>query len=683
MNRTFPYLLLAALVAAAYGNTLHHSFHYDDIPQILEKPWVRGLDKIPDFLFNPFIRPVTILTFNLNYAISGFEVWSYHVVNILLHIGVVWMLYRLVQLTGRGIVRPGVHPPAYRRMALVAAALFALHPLNTQTVTYISSRSSSLCTLFYLVTLELALRAWLARREGRTGAASGWALGALATLLLGALSKEIIITLPAMLFLYHYYFFSGQTFRVWLRQQAPAILAVGLPMAGFILWRMLSEGGVLPTGKTHLSPATYLLTQTFVIPFEYFKKMLLPLNLSIDVDFPVVSDWSNPQNYLGWLTLGLFAWAVIRVSATQPWAGFGLAWMGITILPTSSFVPLHDVAVEHRTYLPLVGFAWAAAAGFEALIRAAGAWKHQRALPWALAGIAGVLVVYAVLLVQRNRVWKDEISLWSDARRKAPKLVRPYNNLGEAYDALGDYEQAIREFRAALALNPNYVFALNNLGNVYGKLQQYRRAAEYFERVLQLDPDYAPAHYNLARAYQALNRPDEALAHYRQAIERVPYFEEALFNYALLSLQTGRAKEAVTHFQRFIQLQPQNYRGYFQLGNAYMSQGRFKEAVQAYQRTLERKPDYLPALVNLAAAQMQGGEVDAALATYEALLKQAPDIAGVHKNLGLIYTRIKPNREKALFHFRESLRLDPAQPEAAGIREAIARWQNTPPGSNP
>jgi len=681
MTRLLPYLLLAALVAAGYANTLGHSFHYDDIPQILEKPWVRGLDKIPHILTHPLIRPVVVLSFNLNHAVSGFEVWSYHIVNILLHIGVAWMLYRLVLLTGKGVTRAGVASPAYRRMALVAGALFALHPLNIQTVTYISSRSSSLCTLFYLLVMELAFRGYLARGSGVSRGIPQIA-GALVCLLLGALSKEIIITIPALLFLYHFYFFSGQRFGDWLRRQAAKLLLVAVPLAGFIAWRMLSEAGVLPTGKTYLSPATYLLTETFVIPFEYFRKMLFPVNLSIEVFYPTHSDWGDPMNFAGIVTLGLFVWAVCRVSRTQPWAGFGLAWMGITLLPTSSFVPLHDVAVEHRTYLPLVGFAWAAAAAFEGTVRAAGSWRHHQTVPWALGGVGLVLVLYALLLVDRNAVWKDEVTLWTDAKIKAPRLVRPYNNLGEAYDALGRYEDAIREFQAALKIDPNYVFALNNLGNVYGKLEQYQRSLVYFERALQLDETYAPAHYNLARALQAVNRPQEAMTFYRRAIELVPYFEEAIFNYAMLGVQLGKSEESIPWFKRFIELQPQNRRGYFGLGNAHMTLGRFDEAIAAYTQTVRMQPDYLPAYVNLAAAQMQSGKIDAAIATYHDLLKRSPGIAGVHKNLGLIYGQYKPDREKALFHFEESLRLDPNQPEAAGIRRVIEDLKQAPASSD-
>lgn len=673
MKRLFPYLILTALVAIAYSNTLNHAFQYDDLTQILKKPWVRAMEKIPEFISNPMIRPVVILSFNLNHAISGFEVWSYHVFNIIVHIGVVLMLYRLVLLTGRGTLAADTVPPAYKRMALIAAALFALHPLNTQTVTYISSRSSSLCTLFYLITIELFFRGWLRWRLDSSKLSAPVLLlfaGAFLSLLLGGLSKLIIITIPAMLFLYHFYFFSGQKFFPWLKQQMVPLLIIAVPLFGFIAYRMTTPGGILPTGKTHITVSQYLLTESFVIPFEYFKKMLWPINLSIDIHFPVYHDWTQWLSFTGILFLLLFMLVTLNVSRSRPWIGFGMAWMGITILPTSSFVPLLDVAVEHRTYLPLIGFCIAAAGVVEEWIRFARGIRPGSDV-WVLRGAGLVLALMAALLVDRNQVWETEVTLWADASKKAPYFIRPRNNLGEAYDKAGDYDNAIRVFKEALKLNPNYTYALSNLGNVYGKLQQYRLSLKYFKRAVELDANYAPGYYNMGRAEQALNHFDEAMAAYRKAFEIEPHFEEALYNYGMLAVRTTQGEEAVKTFRRFIEYYPNSYQGYFGLGNGLMVSKKMEEAIGAYEKAAELNPAYTLSYVNLAIAQMQAGRIDAAIKTYEYLRKVSPTTAGVDLNLGMIYQQFRPDSEKALFHFQESLRKDPNQPQAALIRDGI------------
>ena len=156
MKKTLPYLFLIILVCIAYGNTTQNSFHFDDIPSILEKPWVRGLDKIPDFIFSLTQRPLVILSFNINYAISEFEVWSYHIFNITLHLLVVFLVYRLGKLIQKSTTQSDTKVLNYLSdMPFLAACIFAIHPLNTQAVTYISGRSSIMATVFNLASILL------------------------------------------------------------------------------------------------------------------------------------------------------------------------------------------------------------------------------------------------------------------------------------------------------------------------------------------------------------------------------------------------------------------------------------------------------------------------------------------------------------------------------------------------
>ena len=156
MKKIFPYIFLISLVCLAYGNTLNHSFHFDDIQSILKKPWIRGLDKIPDFIFSYSQRPMVILSFNVNYAISEFKEWSYHVFNITFHLLVVVLIFRLGKLiVSHMYVGTTSLAKVPTQMPLLAASIFAVHPLNTQAVTYISSRSSILATIFYLITIIL------------------------------------------------------------------------------------------------------------------------------------------------------------------------------------------------------------------------------------------------------------------------------------------------------------------------------------------------------------------------------------------------------------------------------------------------------------------------------------------------------------------------------------------------
>ncbi|MFQ5674022.1 MAG: tetratricopeptide repeat protein [Nitrospinales bacterium] len=681
MPKYRPHFILAALVVLVYANTFLNSFHFDDITSILEKPWIRGLDKIPQFIFSFYHRPLVILSFNLNYAVSGFQVWSYHVVNILAHIGVTLLVYQLARLIGEFPGRKaGNGAGVYSRLPFLAALLFALHPLNTQSVTYIASRSSIFATLFYLSALILFFRGVQERRAApeRGGAAGAFHFaGAVGALVLGGLSKEIVVTWPAMALLFHYYFVSGLSPRRWLAEQWKWILLLAAALLAGLAFYALSGAKFLAASADQYSPGVYFLTQTFVIPCEYFWKMFFPFNLSIDIDFPPVTDWARLSSYGGLAALA--AWAAFSLICRDPRIGFGMAWMLITLLPTSSFVPVLDLAVEHRTYLPLAGFSIFFAAGLCRIwmlarnrLAGGGGFARAGAVPVAVILIA---LLWSANTIRRNAVWKDEVTLWSDARDKAPRLIRPYNNLGEAYDKLRRYDEAIAEFEKALRLNPNYVFALNNLGNIYGKLESYGRAVEYFRKALAIQSDYAPANYNLAKTLNLAGKPEEALKYYRRAVEFNPYFEQALFNLAHVESRLGLARESIVDYRRFLEMRPDYARAWFGLGNAYSMNREYDQAIAAYRQAIQLNPGYLFPRINLAATYMQMGKMDEARAVYEKILILKPNLAGVHKNLGLIYARRKNGLLKALHHFQRSLTLDANQPQAGAIRKTIGDLQ--------
>jgi tetratricopeptide (TPR) repeat protein len=690
MKKISPVFLLTLAVFLVYGNTLFHSFHFDDIPSILEKPWIRGLDKIPQFIFSFLSRPLVILSFNINHAISGFNVWSYHAFNTLFHLTATCLVYRLARLVERAFQRNNTE--ASNRgpgVPLLSAFIFALHPLSTQSVTYISSRSTILVTIFYLAGLILFFKGWLKKNASadptprRKLFFSGYWFLAGICIFLGILSKQTIVTLPVMMFLFHFYFVSRETFPRWFKQQIPWMAMILVSIVCVLIWKHFFGGGIVFVSQTPFSPASYLLTQTFVVPFEYFRKLLFPFNLNIDVNFPLLSDWSVWANWLGIAALLAYSVLCVRVSSTRKGngrlIGFGMVWVLITLLPTSSVVPLLDVAVEHRTYLPMVGFSFLIAGMFKELSnqlkqpasRPRVFWNHR---VFAVSAIL-LLVFYSAGVIKRNAVWKDEISLWTDAKKKSPNLVRPYNNLGETHDKLGEYDRAISEFEAALKLNPNYFFALNNLGNIHGKKKNYPKAIAYFEKALKIKADYSPAHYNLARALHLVGKPDLAVQSYREAIRFNSYFEQAFFNLANLLLQRGKPKEATENFIAFLNMQPDHARARFGLGNAYAVQGKLDLAYREFEQSATLDPKFVFPHVNMANIEMQKGNIASAIEIYERVLARDPKLAGIHKNLGMIFYQFKKNRAKAAFHFEESLRLEPGQPQADAMRSLLADLQ--------
>ena len=689
-NPFYPKLVLVAVIGLAYGNTFLNAFHFDDIPSILEKPWIRGLDKIPQFLFSFFQRPLVILSFNINYAFSEFSVWSYHLFNIIFHVLATLLVYQLAHRV-LDYLKEFSPQKGFAFFPFYVAMIFALHPLNTQSVTYISSRSSLLVTVFYLGSLILFFKGFKTWKEtGRKG--WGHFLGSGICFLLGGFSKETIVTLPAMLFLFHFYFISRETPKAWIATNAKWIFLLAIPLLAFVGYKQLAAGGLLSASSAYLQPGTWFLTQTSVVPFEYFRKMLFPFNMNIDIDFPILSDWLQSESWLGMVVLGLFIIFWVRISshssetdsleAERRCVGFGMAWILLTLLPTSSFIPLLDVAVEHRTYLPVVGFVFMFAGGFGCVRTWCKEVSPRFSFPATkLVNSCAVLILlcFSIGVIIRNGDWKDEVTLWTDAKKKSPNLVRPYNNVGEAYDKLGKYDEAIVEFEGALKIEPNYFFGLNNLGNIYGKQRKLPQAIGYFQRALEQKPDYSPAHYNLARAFHLTGKRQEAAESYRKAIKSNPYFEQAFYNLAYLAMELSLFDEAIQNFKKFLAMQPNHSKAHFGLGNGLMMKGHLDLALAEYRKSAQLDPQFAFPYLNMANIQMQTKNIPAAIENFEKALSINPTMPAVHLSLGMVYHQFHGNKEKALGHLKESLHLAPDQPRAKFIRSLILEMENKQP----
>jgi protein O-mannosyl-transferase len=690
MNLKSPKLFLSLLIVLVYGNTILNSFHFDDIPSILEKPWIRGWDKIPQFIFSVFQRPLVILSFNLNYSISEFEVWSYHIINIFFHILASLLVLNFVQQIMFFLKDiSSIKIPQPFSYSYLAALIFALHPLSTQSVTYISSRSSILATIFYLSGMILFFKGFRDRKFNRNTSRI-YFCGFAFFLLLGGLTKEIIITLPAALFLFHFYFISRESPGKWISNNLKWILLLLIPLLTGVGYKQFFGGGFLSASSAELTSSTWLLTQISVVPFEYFRKFIFPFNLNLDINFPILSDWLNPKNWLGIFSLILLITLWVRISISiktkGPWetekrcAGFSLAWIFLTLLPTSSFIPLLDVVMEHRTYLPLVGFALFATCIFSWTYRtAANQTSTDFSISFVQAGVLLVIILFSMIVIDRNKIWKDELTLWADARTKSPNLVRPYNNLGEAHDKLGNFDQAITEFKEALKINPNYFFGLNNLGNIYGKQGNYGEAIKYFQKALDQKPDYSPAHYNIARAYHLVGKKQEATESYRKAIQFNPYFEQAFYNLAYLSMELSGFDEAIENFNLFIKMQPNHPRAHFGLGNALMMKGQLDLAMLEYRISGKLDPTFALPYMNIASIQMQTKNISAAIENYEKALKINSNLPAIHLSLGMIYYQFINNTPKALGYLKEALRLNPNQQGASRLKLLIVELENKQP----
>ncbi len=347
--------VIAAMVLIAYSNTFTASFHFDDNPSIIENATIRHItaDNIEQILRG--VRPVVYLSIMLNYAVSGLNVIGWHVFNISIHIINSIFTYLLILWTLSLPVFGKKYQEKAMRMALFGALLFAVHPVQTESVTYIISRTELLATCFYLATFLLFIK----------GGASGsvpYAAAMLVTSILAVGSKEWAVTLPAMLMLYDFFFIAEGKVKSILSRWYVYVLTA-LPWVQVLsTLNLTAKGGQAGIGfnittATGITPLTYLLT-SFNVLWTYVRLLVLPIHQNLDYDYPVAKvlfEVPTIFSFLGHVILAIVAFWLYK-KKRMLLVPFGIAWFYIGISPVQSFVPIIDVIFEHRVYMPSIGF---------------------------------------------------------------------------------------------------------------------------------------------------------------------------------------------------------------------------------------------------------------------------------------------------------------------------------------
>ena len=625
---------LVAGVVLAYWNSLRTPFLFDDTGAIVNNPTIRRLWSID--AFNPPAdgstttgRPLVNFSYALNYAVSGGRVWSYHALNIALHALAALTLFGLVRQTLRTL---NSQPSSLNSATLVAfatALLWALHPLQTETVVGIAQRTESLCGLFYLLTLYAFARA------AEPGVASArWLAVSAVSCLAGMGTKEVMVTAPLIVLLYDRTFFAGGFFAALRQRRAyfAALAGTWLLLAWLVLRGGGSRGAAAGFGLG-VTWWTYLLKQCEALVL-YLKLTVWPHPLVLDYGTAITRSPADVW-WQGLVVVALLAatlWALVR----KPALGFAGAWFFVVLAPSSSVVPLvTQTMAEHRMYLPL--------AGIVALIVHAACRRLGPPAAWVLSAAALVL---GVATASRNRDYRDAVSIWTDTVDKVPSNARAHNNLAFALHEQGKNVEASAHFVRAVALQPDYVTAhydwgvalldqgravdaivqfetavrlapdhidaLVNLGNALVKAQRAADAIPRYEQALRLKPA-ADVHYNLGLVLASLDRLDDAERHFQAALQLAPNLTEARDQlarlaaaHAKLGLQLARAAQLVPageHLRAAVRLNPNDADAHANLANMFLLQGRPREAIAEYEVVLRLRPDDARTLENLALAR--------------------------------------------------------------------------------
>jgi hypothetical protein len=578
-------LILVGIIV--YANSLTVSFTLDDHYSIVHY----GKQSITDLLLHGTARPVADLTFALNYHIHGTQVAGYHIVNLIIHLCTTLLLYTLVNLAlsalrqtyGTCGVTSDDLSPLEQCAPLVVALLFVSHPAQTQAVTYIIQRYTSLATCLYLLTVVLFIRARLAYlANGRLPWLSG--VSALMAGLLALGSKQIAATLPLMLLLLEVGLFRSRLLTRRFYLSCAAFLLVGIAITAFLIGRASSAGLLqriqqATTDNTGLSRASYFLTELPVVA-RYLRLLFLPIGQSLTHDPPVfTSIYSRPVFASLALHIVLIVGSMVLFRRSeqnlgngnpsgsyQRLASLGIFWFYCAMAVESSIIPIRDVMNEHRMYLPSAGFFLAVTAGFALVMQ-------QLRLPLKTAAILSGLVcsVLGVTTVYRNHIWNDPVALWQEAAHSAPQHWLASANLANEYSIRNMPQQALPLYIRAIEQNPNLFFrAKIGLGKSLAQLKLYpfrhTTGEEYVSSGGVLDSGViaqadvlkwdAVINNNLGLAYEYLQDLNSARLAYTSALASNPNYDLAWLNLALLAARQGNMQQTETARTRLNTLNP-------------------------------------------------------------------------------------------------------------------------------
>lgn len=620
-------IVIALLAAAAYSNSFWGPFIFDDEPSIVENPTIRRLWPVGPVLNPPAYsltvvgRPFANLTLAINYAFGGMDVRGYHVVNLVLHI--------LAGLTLYGIVRRTLSLPGMRAslqagassLALAVAALWTVHPLQTESVTYIVQRTEALVGLFYLLTLYATIRSATA---GSPKAQELWGACAIGACLCGMASKEVMVSAPLVVGLYDRVFLCRTFKEVWQRRRW-LYLGMGATWAllGALVVQSAGRGNSAGFGYG-MTPWEYLRTQFGWIT-HYLVLSFWPHPLVLDYGTATAGSAAEIAPYA--LFVGALFAGTLAALRRQPWIGLLGLWFFAILAPTSSIVPLFgQTAAEHRMYLPLAAVStFVVVGGWLVCEQISGRWPGIQRLATALAACA--VVALACRTWWRNRDYSTELDIWESVVAARPQNARGYVSRGVAWRKFDHIDEALADFETALAMDPRQTNAWCNRGVAHQERGELQAALYDFTQAIHLEPRFARAYYSRGLIERSLGQVDEAIADYTRALEIRPGYADAYNNRGSAFQYLNKFTEALADYSQAIALNPDNSLYYFNRGGLHSQLGRLPLALADLDASIRRFPRYVPAYLMRAHVYLDAHQPVAAIEDYSRAIEIQPDAA--------------------------------------------------------
>jgi protein O-mannosyl-transferase len=658
-KKGFAFAVLAVLILLTYANTFNASWHFDDFPNIVERPGLHMTElswpQIKQAFFDKdgrLYRPIACLTFALNHLFGRLDVLGYHVVNVSIHLAASLFLFLFLHLT---LQQPGIrekHGGHAYSVALLATVLWAVHPIQTQAVTYIIQRMASLAGLFYIMAMYLFAKARMSDSHSR---AYFWFAACALSSLLAFGSKQNAFVLPVTLLLYDQ-LISGREF--WSRNRRRItlnILLLSLAVLLGLLYYHVAHGDLSSMlegyGKRVFSLTERLLTQPRMLVF-YLSLLIYPspMRLSIVHDVHISTSLFSPISTLfSILLICALIGGALAMANKRPLIGFAVLFFFVNHAIESTVFPL-ELIFEHRNYIPsMLVFLPVAML----IVRGLSFFSYKTSMRVLFAGFVILcLVGVGNATYLRNVIWKSDESLWMDALDKHPDLWLPYLNLGKYYADTGQTENALNYFRRGLGkksvtdLEILFYYKTHfNLGSVHlsqGREQEalhhflkassygikdanqhiliasilidrerYRDAETRLARALADEPEQVDSFSNLGLLYAKLGRPEKAKTMLRRALEQAPHHGPTLSRLGLILMREKQYGRATPYIEQAINSNPKDLLNHIHLACLYSLTSHSERAEETLDNLLDRAPTaQVAALIErLASTHPQAGSL--------------------------------------------------------------------------
>ncbi len=584
-------LVLAVVTFAAYQPTWHAGFIWDDDSHVTKNLNLRSLHGLHQIWFEPLADqqyyPLQLTSFWIEYHLWGLQPFGYHAVNVLLHVLnalLLWMVLQQLEIPG----------------AWLAAAIFAIHPVQVESVAWVSELKNLLSTTFYLGALLAFFRFRPLSGKARPGAPA-WRFYwlAIALFVCALLSKTVACSLPAVLVLLLWWK-RGRVERQDFGVLSPMFL-LGITLGLMTAW--LEKHHVGASGpEWSLSFLQRCLLAGRALWF-YAGKLVWPHPLTFiyprwEIDARVAWQYVFP---LAALVVLIVLWLLRSRVGRGPLVA--VLCFGGTLVPALGFFDVFpfrfSYVADHFQYLACIGLISLAVSTGTTICKRAGQWGRN----WGTVAAAVLLLVLAVSTWRQTRIYQDVETLWRDTLAKNPQCWMAHTNLGDVFLREGRVSDAIGQYEQVLRINPDYAEAHFNLGIALAQTGKIEEAIAHYEQALRINPDYAEAHNNLGTALIRVSKVSEAIAQYEQALRINPDYANVHNNLGIVLAQTGKVEEAIAHYGQALRINPDYAEAHYNLGNALAQVGRVPEAIVQYEQALRIKADFTQAQNALARLQ--------------------------------------------------------------------------------